>query len=205
MRLSDLFILVQDLFDGGLAAANKSMRQINESNSSRQRITPQMLWHFWAILGMLAVNYLVIVHVPQWTQIWNQEVKTAPAEVMHIEWSPEVWESQSTSMIHNRDAADRQRSQTIVDVEPVPINLHQIRRRIEIPFHLKTLNSTARIKLRVLVDEKGNYVQHRQPQHLYPDLAQAVNEQASQLSFLPALRNGNPVPYWVEVRFVFEL
>ncbi len=205
MRLSDLFKLVQDLFNGGLVAAEKRMRQINQTNPPRQRITPQVLWHLWAIVGMLAINYLVIVHVPQWTKMWNQQSQKMSKDIVHIEWAPEVWQSHKAPIVPKRYADNSHLLQAIVDVEPVPINLHQIRRRIEIPSQLKSLNTTARIKVSVLVDEKGNYVQHRQPQHRYSELAKAVEAQASKLSFLPALRNGKPVPYWVEVRFVFEL
>ncbi|MEM6346853.1 MAG: energy transducer TonB [Bacteroidota bacterium] len=203
MRLTDFYKLVLELFNGGVAAAAKKMQQINLARSSNQQITPQLLWHFWAILAMMAVNFFVMVHLPQWTEILsNFDQKQATAA--NIQWSPEVWESKQVPLL-NSQATTNYPVQKIVDVEPVPINLHQVRHRINIPSALRGLNTTARVKLRVLVDEKGDYVRHRQPQHLYPELAQAVNEQAAKLSFLPALRNGKPVPYWVEIRFVFEL
>ncbi|MEL7533566.1 MAG: energy transducer TonB [Bacteroidota bacterium] len=204
MRLSDFSKLVLELFHGGVDAAARKMQQINQSRPSHQRITPQLLWHFWAILAMLAVNYFVVVHLPQWSQAWSQFNESQVAAA-NIQWSPEVWQTENLPQLSTNSATKSYPVQKIVDVEPVPINLHQVRRRINIPYQLRGLNTTARVKLRVLVDEKGDYVRHRQPQHLYPELAQAVNQQAAKLSFLPALRNGKPVPYWVEVRFVFEL
>ena len=90
-----------------------------------------------------------------------------------------------------------------VDVEPVPINLYQIRKKI------RNLNEGSRVhypevvKIQVLVDIKGNYVRHRNLTQLPTGLIHQFNEQISHLDFLPALRQSKPIPYWTEVTFHF--
>ncbi|MEL6841812.1 MAG: energy transducer TonB [Bacteroidota bacterium] len=180
------------------------MQQINRQKRPQHQLTPQLVWHLWAILAMIGVNYLVIVHVPQWVS-WMETTRPEATTSVQIDWTPEVWEQELPRQSTPKEQNHAWANQSAVDVEPVPINLHQVKRRMEVPRELQGLQQTARVKVRILVDERGDYVKHRRPQHLYDILAQTVDEQVSELSFLPALRNGKPVPYWVEVRFVFEL
>lgn len=204
MRLTDFYLLALELLNGGLSAAQRKMQQINRQKRPQHRFTPQLVWHLWAILAMIGVNYLVIVHVPQWVS-WMQTSSPKAATSVQIDWNPEVWQQDASIKPVYEEKTQAWASQSAVDVEPVPINLHQVKRRMEVPRELQGLQQTARVKVRILVDERGDYVKHRRPQHLYDLLAETVDEHVSELSFLPALRNGKPVPYWVEVRFVFEL
>jgi hypothetical protein len=176
-------------------------------------------WHLWAILGMVGLNYLILVHVPTLTNFfWGSEPSNY-TESLH--WEPEVWEGSTEAHAVNWQNIEAEMATDLrlvsrqshgdsdliapVDVDPVPINLHQIRRRIQIPHDLLPKNGTVRIRANVLVDENGDYLKHRMPDHALPALATAVENHISGLSFLPALRDGKPVPYWVEVSFVFEL
>lgn len=222
MRLKEAFLLFTDLLMGGTDAFQRRWKSIQSdphtgpSAFSRYvRMHPEARWHLWAVLGMIGVNYLILVHVPTWLTYW-QESQTPPAAQV-VSWEPEIWETDGIAPFENWETNDQQLAagssslrdlnygQPTVDVDPVPINLHQIRRRVQVPHEMLPEHGTVRVRVNVFVDARGEYVDHRIAKHGFPELAKAVESQVSSLSFLPALRNGRPVPYWVEVSFVFDL
>ncbi len=225
MRLNEIFLLLTDLLSGGLSAFQARLQSIQDSSDYESayltrylRMDPHARWHIWAILSMVGVNYLVLVHVPTWLSYSANNQPVASYVVWNIE--PEVWEGNLSSlqaetsldMLGTEPASDpyttdhsEQLFSAPVDVDPVPINLHQIRRRVQLPTEMLPEHGAIRVRVNVLVDEAGEYVAHRIPAHGLPELTKAVENHLPSLSFLPALRNGRPVSHWVEVSFVFDL
>ncbi len=91
------------------------------------------------------------------------------------------------------------------DKEPKVINMDVVRKNIGYPTLAQQAGIQGKVIVRVLVDEAGNYRQHKVILRNHPILSDQVEEHISELSFLPAKRDGQPIPYWVNIPFSFRL
>jgi outer membrane biosynthesis protein TonB len=89
----------------------------------------------------------------------------------------------------------------IVDREPSPINMEEVRNNIGWPEEAKEVNG--RVVVRVLLDEKGSYVKHVVIKDPHPALAKAVTDQLPLLRCTPAIAKGKPVQHWITIPFQF--
>ena len=92
-----------------------------------------------------------------------------------------------------------------VEKEPAPINLKEIRETIGFPPAASELGLEGSVIARVLVSDKGEYVKHKFIGKADTVLRSAVAEHIGGLKFEPALSEGKPVTFWVNVPFVFRL
>jgi protein TonB len=93
----------------------------------------------------------------------------------------------------------------LVEEEPVPINLEEVKGLIGYPQVARDAGIQGRVVIRILVDETGKYRKHRVINTVHPILTQACEEQIKKLAFTPAIQGGKPIKFWVNVPFNFIL
>lgn len=92
-----------------------------------------------------------------------------------------------------------------VEEEPVPFNMDDIRKQIGYPRPARDAEIQGNVILRILVNEKGEYVKHIVLNSKHPILEKAVVDKIHLLRFTPAIQGGNAIPFWVNVPFAFKL
>ena len=93
----------------------------------------------------------------------------------------------------------------VVSEEPEPLNMPEVRMIIGYPDEARDKNIQGQVVVRILVDEKGNYVKHVMIKSVHPSLDNAVVANLHKLKFSPAKRGEKPVKFWVNVPFRFKL
>lgn len=94
-----------------------------------------------------------------------------------------------------------------VDRLPYPTNKYAVLSSVN--RHLKTqilrrsclVYPSEKVIIRVLVDENGHYIRHKVINFTNPLLASLCEQYISDLTFLPAKRDGKTVRYWLNVPF----
>ena len=91
-----------------------------------------------------------------------------------------------------------------VDMEPKAVNLEFIRRKANHSMPAHIANKDGLVIVRVLVDEFGDYRDHKIIQRSHPVMSDQVEKHVKALEFLPARRDGKAVSYWVNIPFRFR-
>jgi periplasmic protein TonB len=94
---------------------------------------------------------------------------------------------------------------TIFEVAPNPLNMEEVMKKIGYPPIAKEAGIEGQVMLRILVDEKGNYVRHIISKAAHPLLQAEVEKHAQELYFTPAIQDGKPIKSWVNIPFNFKL
>jgi len=89
--------------------------------------------------------------------------------------------------------------------EPRPTNMDEVRRSIGYPAAAKKEGIEGKVMVRVLIDEKGNYMRHVVIREGNPVLLEAVEKGIVDLKFEPAILAGHPVKAWTTIPFNFQL
>ncbi|MCI4668112.1 MAG: energy transducer TonB [Bacteroidia bacterium] len=89
--------------------------------------------------------------------------------------------------------------------QPKPINMDDIKKLIGYPQIARDAGIEGNVVVRVLVDKKGNYKDHRVINQVHPILAKAVEAKLPNLKFTPAIQGGKPIQFWVNIPFNFKL
>jgi TonB family protein len=92
-----------------------------------------------------------------------------------------------------------------VDEPPKPLNLNELKVRIGYPRELANAGIEGMVVARILVDTKGQYLRHEIVNKADEGLVDAVEQQIKALKFEPALKDGKPVKFWVNIPFSFKL
>ena len=92
-----------------------------------------------------------------------------------------------------------------VEQEPKPLNMRDIRMSIGYPMEAREAGIEGTVVVRVLVDAEGKYVRHVVLNGAHPALEESVTNQISKLTFSPAMQEGEPVKFWVNIPFAFKL
>lgn len=90
-----------------------------------------------------------------------------------------------------------------VDREPRPLNQFAVKLKTGYPDYLRDAGVRGTATARILVGEHGQYLRHQVIHLSHPALHALCDRQAEQLEFTPAMRDGQPVRYWVNVPFTF--
>lgn len=93
----------------------------------------------------------------------------------------------------------------MVEKVPQPVNLDEVVELIGYPELAKESSIEGQVIVRILLDEKGNYMKHSVIKNPHPLLTKAVEKQVHKLKFTPAIQAGKPVKYWVTIPFKFKL
>ena len=93
-----------------------------------------------------------------------------------------------------------------VDQPPKPLNLADIHQAIVFPEEVKESGEPGKVMIKVLVGKDGRYERHELIDATNEAMAQAVEAQIRDLTFEPAMKDGEAVKFWVTIpfRFVFE-
>jgi len=89
----------------------------------------------------------------------------------------------------------------VVEREPVPINLDEIRRRIVYPPLAEEAGIQGKVIVRVLVGKDGKYRKHVILKSPHKILTEAVEKELPNLEFTPGMLAGKPVKVWVTIPF----
>jgi protein TonB len=92
-----------------------------------------------------------------------------------------------------------------VSQEPEPINIDDIKALIGYPDVAREANIEGKVVVRILVGKNGKYIKHKVIKKAHPMLAQAVEQHIGKLTFTPALQGNQPIKFWVNVPFAFQL
>lgn len=91
-----------------------------------------------------------------------------------------------------------------VNQEPVVLNLKEVRHKIAYPFHHNRQLDGESIVARVLVDQNGRYLRHRIISQTNTQLRSRCEKFLPSLRFVPAIRDGRAVRYWVNIPMNFD-
>ena len=92
-----------------------------------------------------------------------------------------------------------------VDSEPKVLNLPELVGKIGYPEKAKKEGIEGMVVVKVLVGEKGEYLQHEVLKDPDPSLTQEVEKYLTDLKMEPATKDGKPVKFWVSIPFKFKL
>ncbi len=93
----------------------------------------------------------------------------------------------------------------LLEKEPAPLNLNELKRLIGYPRAAMEAEIEGKVILRVLVDERGQYVKHLVIKDAHPYLTNAVTSKISAIRFTPGIQKGKPIKVWVTIPFDFKL
>ncbi len=93
----------------------------------------------------------------------------------------------------------------VTEDEPEELNLNEVKRAIGYPILAREAGIQGSVVVRILVNEKGYYVRHKVIKKVHPILSEEVEKHLPKLRFTPAMKDGNPVKFWVNVPFRFRL
>ncbi|RMG20559.1 MAG: hypothetical protein D6730_19685 [Bacteroidetes bacterium] len=91
--------------------------------------------------------------------------------------------------------------------KPKRLNYEQICKDIGYPHLARENGIEGKVFVRILIDEKGNYVKHQvmNKEKVSDILVKAVEAHISKLRFSPAMQEDKAVKYWTNVSFSFQL
>lgn len=87
---------------------------------------------------------------------------------------------------------------------PKALNMRAVQSLIGYPEEARKKKIEGQIVFRVFVDKEGNYVRHTIVKQAHPLLQQAVEAHLDKLKFSPAMQNGKPIMFWVNIPFTFS-
>lgn len=105
----------------------------------------------------------------------------------------------------DRGNVDRTFSPKEVEIAPQALNYEEVREFVGYPEEARNAGIQGKVVLRVLVDEKGNYMRHEVVDSFHPLLRIPCEVFVPFMRFRPALRQGDLVSCWVTVPFEFQL
>ncbi|MEM8898475.1 MAG: energy transducer TonB [Bacteroidota bacterium] len=93
----------------------------------------------------------------------------------------------------------------LADVPPEAINMKSIQKAIGYPPQARYANIEGSVIIRLLINEKGKYMSHKVLESSSVILLSAVEEHIKRLKFKPAIKDGKPIPFWINIPFNFSL
>jgi protein TonB len=135
-----------------------------------------------------------------------QNVEGDPNAIEQIDFEGAEGSGQERVEVVEKVADDPDPFQFVaVEKEPQPVNMDDIKKRIGYPPAAREAGIEGTVLVRVLVDEKGNYVKHIVLQSPHPLLQKAVEKELPSLKFTPGIQAGKPIRVWVNIPFRFAL
>lgn len=92
-----------------------------------------------------------------------------------------------------------------VEIAPQPLNYEEVRDFIGYPEEARNAGIQGKVVLRVLVDQRGNYIRHEVVDSFHPLLRIPCEVFVPFMRFRPALQDEKLVNCWVTVPFHFAL
>ncbi|MDW3650586.1 MAG: M56 family metallopeptidase [Bacteroidia bacterium] len=92
-----------------------------------------------------------------------------------------------------------------VNQEPRPINEEDVKKLIGYPRMAIDAYIQGQVVFRVLVDQYGRIQKYQVVNEVHPILVAAVEKHIEKMIFTPAMKEGMPVKFWVNIPFNFKL
>lgn len=161
---------------------------------------------------------LTLICMPIWAQEEAEEEETVIETVIELHEAPsfgtEQPEEDATVIDYPLEAeVEDLEAPRIPDAnefvfaeqQPVPQNMDTVKQLIGYPQMCRDAGIEGIVVMRVLVNPKGQYVQHKQIMTVHPLLSLAVEKHIDKLEFTPAIQGGKPIHFWVNMPFNFTL
>jgi periplasmic protein TonB len=94
---------------------------------------------------------------------------------------------------------------TLVQQEPQPVNLDDIKRNLKYPEVAKQAQIQGKVMVRILVNKEGVPIKHVVKRSPHDLLTKSCVDEIYKLRFKPAINAGKPVVCWVSIPFDFKL
>jgi TonB family protein len=92
-----------------------------------------------------------------------------------------------------------------LEVEPVPLNMADIRQEIGYPNLARDAGISGQVIFRVLVGKDGKLLEYKIIKDAHPILRQAVEKEIMNLRFSPGIIKSKATKFWVNIPFSFKL
>lgn len=92
-----------------------------------------------------------------------------------------------------------------VDEPPKPLNMAEIQQAIVFPEEAKATGEDGSVMLRVLLGTDGTYQRHVVVSSTNEAMTQVIEAQIKEIQFDPAIKDGEPIQFWVNIPFNFML
>jgi len=162
--------------------------------SSASRNTSLRYLGVLPLLGLMVVLFACQPERSQSNEIISEAEQNLPAT--EVEQNRSRVEGEDTPPIEAYTSADQ---------EPKPINLNELRKEIGYPQIARDAKIDGMLVARILIDEKGEYLKHEIIKEAHAILNRAVEKELPKIQMTPALKDGVPVKYWVNIPFNFKL
>lgn len=93
----------------------------------------------------------------------------------------------------------------LLEKEPVILNLDEVKASIAYPEAIKGKETKGRVIVRILIDNKGNYVKHIVLKSPDSNLTKAVTANIHRLKCSPGIQDKQPIASWMTIPFDFVL
>ncbi|MEL6192807.1 MAG: energy transducer TonB [Bacteroidota bacterium] len=90
-------------------------------------------------------------------------------------------------------------------IEAVPMNLNSVSEQINDTYYLIDDRVEGSVKVNILINNRGEYIRHKQLTGHPQVLVSAIEEHIYKLNFIPAEKNGKRVASWLSMKFHFNL
>ena len=93
------------------------------------------------------------------------------------------------------------------DKDPVPLNMGKLYKAIGYPPLAVRAGVEGTVIVRLLVNKRGRYKSHHilNKDEVHPVLQEAVSSKIRKIKFTPAIEDGEPIAFWVNIPFHFGL
>ena len=180
------FSLAHSFFE---SPAKARIRMLQRIPNMRMAVA-KYLW-----LAPLAVFLFFLIGGSSWKRTQAVSVET---DALPVEKSP-------PAVITTEESIPDIQAFEFADESPRPLNMREIQRTIGYPQVAREAGIEGSVVVRILVDTDGSYLDHKIINSVHPVLDEPVELSLPQLRFTPAVKDGNPIKFWVNIPFNFKL
>ena len=130
----------------------------------------------------------------------SEDPKTGATPNKQVELAP-------TSPLQGSEMEGKLTIREYFSIEKFPsvLNLDSVKQIIGHPQTIDGKDLEGSVHIRVLVDENGKRADYKHVYSTHPALRAAVEKHIQKLTFTPAILEGKPIEFWINVCFHFEL
>ena len=103
------------------------------------------------------------------------------------------------------DYVDKGGAEAYLNLDPYPLNMDSVKLSIGYPQIARDAGIEGQVVVREMIDKSGRPTDYRVLRLVHPILSKAVTNQIMDLKFRPAIQDGKPIKFWVNIPFNFKL
>lgn len=153
-----------------------------------------IIFSFLFTFGLITAHTLVAQENPA------EDRKTRTDSDKKVELAP-------TSPLQGSEMEGKLTTREYFSIEKFPsvLNLDSVKQIIGHPQTIDGKDLEGSVHIRILVDENGKRADYKHVYSTHPALRAAVEKHIQKLTFSPAILDGKPIEFWINVSFHFEL